>query len=927
MSHGAASFRARFAPGGSGASAESMKRTALVALAVLGLACSGEPLPPVQSADPPASATAAGPVSAPAPSPPAFRLPATAVPKKVAATLTVDPSAATFSGSVEIDVQVVQATRVLWLSATHLTVSEAALEVGGKRRAAKVVPGGDDFVGFAFDEDLPVGPARLLATYTGKVAESDDRGVFREKEGSDTYLYTQFESIYARRAFPCFDEPSFKIPWQLTLRVKASDTALSNTPVIEEKAGADGWKTVRFAETKPLPSYLVAFAVGPFEVLDAGRAGKNKTPIRFAVPRGRGADAKYSMSAAGKILDLLEEAFGVPYPYEKLDYVIIPQLASFGAMENAGLITSGARGMLAKPGEDTPLQRQHSAVLIAHEAAHQWFGDLVTMAFWDDIWLNEGFATWMEEKIATRFEPSWSTDLSSMNEVAWAKGQDGLLSSRKIRQEVASNDDILNSFDGITYQKGGATLAMFEAWVGPEAFQKGVRLYLERFSHKNATSNDFLTALGEGSGKDIKAAFSTFLDQPGIPAVGAKLSCDASGAKLALSQERFLPIGSKGSAADGTWQIPVCAHYGIGKESGRACTLLTGKTGELTLPAFPGKKAGCPDWVMPNAGGKGYYHSTYSPKDVATLLGKGKPPLTTAERLSVVSDLRALGANGRYPLGEALGLVSSLLKDPSAHVQSAAASMVGLLNDDFVEPDLRPNARRFVGKVVTPQLAALGLQAKPDEPAERRMLRQHLFWVTLNVGADAKLFDEASALAQKWLDDPKAIESESVGMVLRAAASRGDRKLFDRFVAAAKAEKDARRIQHLMVALAGFTDPEIVKASLALSVDGSFDPRSSLALLWAQRPTSRGIVWDFVKANMDKLMEKVPEGARDFVFGIPSEFCDEPHRADVESFLKDRAAKVTGAPRTLAQTLESISLCIAKRDAHKQSLRAFLEKQ
>lgn len=904
-----------------------MKRTALAALVLAGLACTGEPLPTPQNPQSGPSATATAEAkAAPAPTPPAFRLPATAAPKKVAATLTIVPSEDTFGGSIDIDLVIAQATRVLWLNGTDITVSEASLEVGGKRLAARAVAGGQDFVGFAFDEEVPAGPAKLSVKYTGKVTEKNDRGVFREKEGGDTFLFTQLESIYARRLFPCFDEPSFKIPWQLTVKVKAADTALSNTPVIDEKAGPDGWKTVRFAETKPLPSYLVALAVGPFEMVDAGRAGKNKVPIRFAVPRGRGADVKFAAGSAGKVLDMLEETFGMPYPYEKLDYVTIPQLASFGAMENVGLITVGARHVLAKAGEDTQAMREHAVLLMAHEAAHQWFGDLVTMAWWDDIWLNEGFATWMETKITARFDPSFGVELSAMGTTAWVKGEDGLLSARKVRQEVASNDDILNAFDGITYNKGGALLAMFEAWVGPDAFMKGVRHYLDRFSHKNATSGDFLSAVGEGSGKDLTAAFSTFLDQPGIPLVGAKLGCDASGAKLSLSQERFLPIGSKGSAADGSWQIPVCVRYGSGKESGRACGLLAQKTGELVLPAFKNSRSPCPDWVMPNAGGLGYYRAAYTPKDMKALLGAGKSPLTVAERMSAVSDLNALSGNGKYPLGEALALVPELLKDPSPHVQSTAAGMMGRLNDDFVEPDLRPNAKKLVAKVIAPRLKALGLVGKAGESAEVQKLRRHLLWVTMEIGEDPRLHAEASALAGKWLEDPKAIEPESVDMVLRLAALRGDKKLYDRLVAAAKAEKDGRRQQKLMVALAGFSDPEIVKASLGLVLDGSFDPRSSLALLWAQRNASRAVVWDFVKGNYDKLTEALPTDLRSFVFSLPQAFCDEPHRADVEAFLKDRAPKITGAPRMLAQTLESISLCVAKKEAHKESLRAFLKK-
>ncbi|MEZ4315602.1 MAG: M1 family metallopeptidase, partial [Polyangiaceae bacterium] len=528
----------------------------------------------------------------------------------MAAKLTVVPSEETFQGSVEIGLTVKEATRVVWLHAVDLEVSEARFEVGGKARAARVVKGGEQLLGFVTDEEIPAGAAKLFVTYTGKVADGDDHGLFREQEGSDKYLYTQFETSSARRVFPCFDEPGFKVPWQLTLTVKAADTALSNTPGVEEKAAEDGWKTVRFAETQPLPSYLVAFTVGPFELVDAGRAGKKSTPLRFAVPRGRAGEVKFSSGAAGKILTLLEDTFGVPFPYEKLDFVLVPQLASFGAMENAGLITVGSRYVLADPGDEDSLQRRTSVLFMAHETAHQWFGDLVTPAWWDDIWLNEGFATWMENHIADRFDPAFHMEMTAIASASRVKHEDGLLSARKVRQEVLTEDDVSNAFDGITYTKGGALIGMFEAWMGEAAFRKGVRVYLERFSHRNATSNDFLTALGEGAGKDVKVPFSSFLDQPGVPLVTSKLSCDASGAKLSLSQERFLPLGSKGSAGASTWQIPVCVQHARGKAVARTCTLLTDREGELKLPALEVDKGSpCPDWVMPNAGGKGYYHS------------------------------------------------------------------------------------------------------------------------------------------------------------------------------------------------------------------------------------------------------------------------------------------------------------------------------
>ena len=895
--------------------------------ALAAIACSGEPLPPPN----PAGTTSAKAVSAaegPAPAPPAFRLPKAVAPRKMAVTLAVSPREETFRGEVTIDIALAGPARVLWLHATELSVTQAHLVVAGQRWAVKVVPGGADFVGFALEREAPAGEVRLVVSYTGRVQPEEDRGVFREKEGADVYLYSQFESTYARRAFPCFDEPSFKVPWQVTLRVPASEVALSNTPALDEAVDADGWKTVRFAETKPLPSYLVAFAVGPFELVDAGRAGKNGAPIRFAVPRGRAAETGFATGASRRVIDLLEGEFGIPYPYEKLDFVIIPHLASFGAMENAGLITVGARYVLVKPGEET-LGRRHTAVTyLGHEVAHQWFGDLVTPAWWDDLWLNEGFATWMEErKVAPRFDPAFGAELDAISSAAWVMGEDGLLSARKVRQEVASQGDILNAFDGITYQKGGAVIAMFEAWMGADAFRKGVKLYLERFAHKTATSDDFLTALGEGAGRDVKAAMSTFLDQPGVPIVTHSLACDAAGARLSLAQERYLPIGSQGSAAGATWQIPVCARYGAGKESGRACGLLGGAKGELVLPALPGqKKGGCPDWVMPNADGVGYYRSAYSVRDVDALLGKGAKRLGAAERMSVVHNLHTLVSNARFPIGEALSRLPGLLKDPSEEVQSAAAGLLGLLHDDLVEVDLRPSARRFVTKLVAPRLKALGWQARAGDSSEVRSLRGRLIHYLVELGDDPKLLAEAEVLADGWLKGTGKIEPDFVGVVLKAATSWGDRGLFDRMVAALRAEKDSQRRERLIAGLSGFRDPAIARAALELFLEEGMDPREGIKLFWHQPRSNRVVVWAFVKERFDALLARLPEGAQGFMLSVPEGFCDEASRADAALLLKERAPKVPGGPRLLEQALESISLCIARREAYKDSLRAFLKR-
>jgi alanyl aminopeptidase len=898
-----------------------MKRGAslaiLLAAVALLLACSAAPpAPPPRPEGTPSTLVA---------TPPALRLPTTVLPVKQSATLSLSPEADTFDGSTDIELDVRQATPLLWLNATEIAVREAWAEVGGARLATRVVAGGDDFVGFAFERPLPVGRARLHVAYGGKVTAKDDRGVFRMNEGAATFLFTQFQTTEARRAFPCFDEPSFKHPWQLTLRAPASQVVLSNTPAVEDKPDGAGWKSVRFAETRPLPAYLVAFTVGPYELVDAGRAGKKGTPLRIAVPPGKAAHADFARAALPKIVGLLEDYFGIPYPYDKLDLVSVPNLVSFGAMENAGLITFTSGALLAEPGEDTPAYRDRVVLYVSHEVAHHWFGNLVTTAWWDDIWLNEGFATWMEVKITQRFDPAFGEDQAEAAALSAVMSEDGLLSARKVRQPVLTRDDIANAFDGITYQKGSAVLGMFEAWLGPDAFQKGVRHYLEKFADDNATSADFFTALGEGAGQDISPAMSTFLDQPGVPLVTPQLVCDAGVARLALKQERNLPIGSQGAAA-ALWHIPVCARYGAGAASGRACVMLREATGDLPLPRLPSAKSGCPDWVMLKEGGHGYYRVALSARDLHTLLAPGKVPLTPRERVVVVSDGNALVSNGKLQLGDALATVPALIEDRSPFVQTAAVNLMGWLQPTFVEPALHPKVARFVDRTLAPRVKELGWRPRREDSSEVGRLRLEVLGMLSTLGADPKLVAPASQLAERWLDDPRALEPEVVETVLRIAAARGDRRLFDRLVSMVKAERDTKRRNRLLAGLAGFRDPALVRASLSLYLADDMDAREGITLLFGQDLHNRQVTWDFVKEHYDALIAKLPDEMQPGLFSV-ADFCDEAHLAEVRSFFGARAGKVTGAPRQLAQAVEKSSLCIAQKAAHRASLEKFLARQ
>jgi alanyl aminopeptidase len=880
-------------------------------------ACAADPLPP------PRPPTAPPPSAAPAPPPPpALRLPRTAAPTRYAATLTLVPSQKGFEGSVDIDLTFAEPTSFLWLNATEITVSEAHLEIAGRSVAARAVPGGEDFVGFSFAETVPAGAAKLHVAYRGELSDKDDRGIFKENEEGADYLFSQFENIEARRAFPCFDEPSFKVPWQLTLRVPEGDAAFSNTPAVSESREG-GMKVVRFAETKPLPSYLVAFAVGPFEVVDAGKAGKKGTPLRVIAPRGRTARAKYAARVSGDLLAKLEDYFGIPYPYEKLDLVAVPQLVSFAAMENAGLITFAEPILLATPEEDTIAHQRYYAVTAAHEMGHQWFGDLATMAWWDDIWLNEAFATWIEEKVLTAYKPEWRWDLMRSRSTSRAMHGDSLVSARRMRQAIGSKDDIQNAFDEITYQKGAAVIGMFETFAGPDAFRRGIARYLKEHAHGNATSADFLAAVGAETNAQLAPAFSTFLDQPGVPLVRAELGCAAGkkgDARVKLSQKRYLPSGTPG-AADQAWQIPVCIRWGAGKADGKTCTLLAEREATVSLAGAPS----CPDWVMLNAADAGYYHGGYTAPAVAALLDRGFPKLTEAERLSVVRDLGALMASGDLALADVFARLPALVKDPSPEVLEGALGLVETIRDPMVPAALRPAFARFMAKTFGPRAHAVGWLPKAGEDDRVRLIRPQLLALVADRGDDAKLIAEATDLARRWIDGASGVPDEVVDAALVVAATRGDKKLYDALHAAVRKATDDARRRRLAHAMASFRDPAIVRESLELATTEELDPRLSVELLW-QDPHMIDAVLEFFDKRYAAAVARVPGEVR---AELPYMFlgaCDDARRARIDALLAPRVAQLTGGPRNLAKVLERVALCSTQRKANEPMLTAFLKK-
>ena len=861
------------------------------------------------------------------PEPPKFRLPDTASPIRYGIDLTVIPGSDTFSGTANIEVNLKQATPVLWLSASDLTITSAELRVRADvAMPAKVLAGGNNFAGFAFDAPLAPGNATLRIAYSGKIQRGSSAGVFQMPDGKNpaNYVFTQFEPTDARRAFPCFDEPQFKTPWQITLHVKKTDVAAANTPIVSEKDEADGMKRVEFAASRPMPSYLIAFAVGPFEIVDLGKVGRKNIPMRILIPQGHSADTEFAAKAITEQLKILEDYFGSPYPYDKLDSVAMP-ISNF-AMENVSLITYPQSLLANKPETITEPWKISSATVISHEMAHQWFGDLVTTHWWDDIWLNEAFATWMENKITGEWKPEWKMNVTEVLDSLGAMGLDSLATTRSIRQPILGEDDIANAFDGITYQKGGAVIGMFEHWIGEKPFQKGVREYMKTYADKASTTDEFLASLDKGAGRDVAKPFNTFLNQPGVPLVTAELRCDGGAPRLALSQRRSVPIGSRAESKE-HWQIPICVKYGGSSgEVQKECSLYTETSGEMKLT----HAKTCPAWLTANDEEAGYYRVLYGGDMLEKLLADHGSHLNLAEKVGVLGDIRAEVGSGDLPPVKAVAAVEPFTNDADYRVVGQTVGIAGAAFGSAPE-EMRPVIGRFYEKVYGPRARELGWLAKPGESGDVQSLRSQLLGLVAITGKAPQLTAEAKDLALKWLDDHKTLNPRIVGLVLNVGFRDGDQALYDRIHAMAKKSSDRRERSLLIGAMSAFQDPEIVKQRMQLVLTDEFDPREAFGIfLFSAPPEHRDMPFAFVKQNLDVLLKKLPrEVGGDFAAELPrvgGGFCTQRERDELESFFKPKVEQYTGGPRTLAQTLEGIDLCIARRKAMGPDLAEFLKK-
>ena len=902
----------------------------LLLLAVLAAGCP----PPAQPPPPPVPGPAPTVAEPAAEATPLGRLPDDVKPTRYRLTQQIVPSGETFSGVVDIELSLTKPRRVLWIHGAGLRASEVSYQpAGGKPVAGKyeqVHNGG--VVRITLDEVVAPGSGTLHIAYEGDFGKRLN-GLYRVTVKGDHYAFTQFEPVWSRHAIPCFNEPAFKVPWDITLVARKEHKVIANTREIARADAGNGMVKVTFATTEPLPSYLIAFAVGPLDIVEApdiAPNGARSTPLPFrgVTARGRGKEMAFALRHTPALLTTLEDYFGIAYPYDKLDIIAVPDKG--GAMENAGAVTFREWLLLVDEKTASIDQRRAFAYVMAHELAHQWFGNLVTMPWWDDIWLNEAFATWMGHLAVEKWRPGQQALVRQLSGVHRAMSADSLLSARQIRQPVNNNDDIHNAFDVITYRKGGGVLGMFESWLGADVFQKGLQGYMRKHAHGSATADDLFAALSKAAGRDVATPFRSFLYQPGLPRVSAKLVCDGRGAHLDLSQSRYLPHGSPGNP-NKKWQVPVCARYEMAGRVQKACTLMTDTDATLKLA-----DKGCPDWVMPNAGAAGYYVWQLDDKAYKRLRDNGLGKLTIVERMSLARSVRAGFSANQVTAAQALSMVEPLASDAHPRVANGAMGLLWRFNDWLDGTPEGDKLRRYGRKLYGPTARRLGWKPGKGETPETQLLRREALALMTHVVRDPAMRRQATRLARQYIGaggdrklHPEALDANLAGVAMSVLGQEADKDTFELLLAHLAASQDDVVRGRLLGALTSVHDPQLQTRALKLSLDDRLKVTEMTVPLYRLMGDrrSRAGAWRWISDNIDPLLVRLPQRRAGWLPSVATSFCSQAEAKQTQALFGPRVAKLAGGDRELKLALERITLCSKLKAAQLAGAKQFFAKQ
>ncbi|MBI2553476.1 MAG: M1 family metallopeptidase [Candidatus Rokubacteria bacterium] len=805
------------------------------------------------------------------------------------------------------------------LNAAELQIQQVSIR-GAAGRALKgeaTLEEAAERVRLTFPEPLVPGTWRLSLAFTGILNDRLHgfyRSTYKTPDGDKVLAATQFEATDARRAFPCWDEPAFKAVFQVTLVVPERLQIVSNTPVATEQAiPGMGRKAVTFAPTIKMSTYLLAFVVGELEATEPIMV--NRTPLRIWSVPGKGHLTAFAQEIAAFSLAFFEQYYGLPYPGEKLDLLAIPDFAA-GAMENLGAITFRETALLVDAGAASHTELERVADVVAHEIAHMWFGDLVTMAWWNGIWLNEAFATFMEMLAVDAWKPAWERWVTFGVSRAAALALDGLRSTRPIEFEVRAPKDADAMFDLLTYEKGASVLRMLEQSLGPDVFREGVRGYLAQHQYANAETTDLWKALGAAAHKPIPEVMDGWIFRGGYPVVSAGV--DESRRAVVLTQKRFTYLAD-GEGESELWQIPIALRIGVRGGMVIKTLLLPGTEERVEVP-------GPVEWALVNAGGHGFYRVLYAP-DLLRKLTRRLPHLAAIDRFNLINDAWAATVAGLLPLRDYIELTTQFRAETDRNVWTVLVGSFAYLSR-IISPAVRPKFEALVRDRLGPAVERLGFAPEPEESDLVRQLRADLVRAIGTLGSDAEVQAEARRFYQRSLEEATAVDPSLLPALIAVLAHASGETEYDEFVQRFKTARTPQEEQRYLYALAGFRQADLLNRTLEKTINGEvrmqdapFLARALLVSVYA-----REAAWEFVKANWATLERQFPakSGIRRMCEGITA-LATPALEADVREFFTSR--RITLGGKTLEQYLEQLHVAIVFREREGPGLETYLARR
>jgi len=850
-----------------------------------------------------------------------LRLPSDVHPLEYDLHLEPDLDAGRFKGNVRIVVRLDRPRRDVILHAAGLTIERAVARAADHEIAARVsLQPSEETATLRFARPLPAGEAVLVLRFAGQLNQHL-RGLYAASADGRRYAFSQCEAADARRIFPCFDEPAFKARFRVAVTVGDGEVAISNGPV-EREEPAPGGRIVYFAPTPPLSTYLFALAVGPLEASAPRVLGS--TPIRIWHVPGKGHLTELALEAAAEALARLQDYFDIPYPYGKLDLVAVPDFEA-GAMENAGAVFFRETLLLLDPKTASLGERKRAAEVIAHELAHMWYGDLVTMAWWDDLWLNEAFATWMAYRVVDEWRPEWRMWQGFEHDRAGALALDGLANTHPIYAEVRSVAQATENFDAITYEKGAAVVRMIEQYLGPESFRAGVRVYMRRHRESNTVAADLWRALEEASGKEVAHVAQAWIGQAGFPLVSIGPARGETEAVLAVKQERFFSDPRIPPARRRVrWPVPLVLKWRSLDGPSVDRFLVEKSTQTITLP-----RAARVEWYFGNANAGGFYRVQHDPADRTTLLAHLTDGLTPVERLALSGDQWALVRSGKARIEAFLDVADALGEETDYDVIDGISGPLDLI-DEQVTPAESETQERFRGWMAErfgPQLDRLGWEAAPGEDDPTRLRRAAVVRLLGGVAEAPPVLAEARRRLDAYLADRSSLEPNLADPVVSLAARVGDEALYERYRQVAAAAETPQERRRFLLSLASFRTPGTIRRTLAAVLTPEI-PTQDVAFVLMRlfgNPAARDAAWKFMTKRWAAIRRRVPPLMLSRLVEATPALREPRYAREVARFF--RAHPVPEAARALKQALEVFRLNVELRRRTEPGLAGWLERR